>query len=188
MDVIIKGNIFEINCDYICQQCNCITVLPYGYDRAGNPINPHGFSFDIKSKLGVCPYSLRRTIEGRKNIAIETDRPPLGSISIIQSPVKDVKVINMFAQYGFLTPYMYSYKPGSKYYWSGVKHETFEYREDAFFDCLVEMLDMIPKEAVIAFPYKIGCGLAGGNWNNYFKMIQQFAEERNGNVIIVDNS
>lgn len=27
----------------------------------------------------------------------------------------------------------------------------------------------------IGFPYQIGCGLAGGNWSNYLRMIQQFA-------------
>jgi hypothetical protein len=27
----------------------------------------------------------------------------------------------------------------------------------------------------IAFPYGIGCGLAGGNWKRYEEMIEEFA-------------
>ena len=161
----VKGDIFEIDCDYVCQQCNCIAV------------KPHSLSFKIRSKLGVCPYSIR-TAEGTKNLAIKIDRPALGSISIIQSPVKNVKVVCMFAQYSYG-------KPGSYYYYA--RNETFESRENAFSKCLEEM-EMIPKDAVIAFPYKIGCGEAGGKFENYLKMIKRFAKDRDGKVIIVDNT
>ena len=161
----VKGDIFDIECDYICQQCNCIAV------------KPHGLSLKIRSKLGVCPYSVR-TAEGSMNLAIKNDRPDLGSIDIIQSPVKNVKVVCMFAQYSYG-------KPASCYYYS--RDETFESREHAFSQCL-EAMEILPKDAVIAFPYRIGCGLAGGRYKNYLKMIKQFAKDREGKVIIVDNT
>ena len=166
LNMIVKGDIFKTECNYICHQCNCIAV------------KPHGLSFKIRSELGVCPYSSRTNTEGRHNLAIKADRPDLGSISIIQSPIKNVKVVCMFGQYSYG-------KPGSHFYYA--RNETFESRERAFSDCLKEM-ERIPKDAVIAFPYKIGCGLAGGNFDRYYKMIERFAEGRKGNVIVVDNS
>ena len=84
----------------------------------------------------------------------------------------------MFAQYSYG-------KPGSYYFYA--RNETFESRENAFSQCL-EAMDRIPKDAVIAFPYRIGCGLAGGNFKNYLKMIEELAKDREGKVIIVDNT
>lgn len=37
----------------------------------------------------------------------------------------------------------------------------------------------------IAFPYKIGCGLAGGNWNIVRRMIEKFSERIPNDVYIV---
>jgi hypothetical protein len=37
----------------------------------------------------------------------------------------------------------------------------------------------------IAFPYGIGCGLAGGNWKDYSKLLEAFAEKVTGNGVSV---
>lgn len=58
------------------------------------------------------------------------------------------------------------------------------YREMLFQKCL----DQIGQSSIsreIAFPYKIGCGLAGGNWKNYLKMISNFAKKYNVEVSIL---
>ena len=154
--MIVKGDITDIDCNYICQQNNCISVYP------------HSSSLTISNKLGVCPYSNRTSI-GTKNLAIESHRPVLGTISIIQSPIKDVKVVCMFAQYSYG-------KPGSRYYYA--RNETFEFREKAFAECLRDMNNKISPHAVIAFPKNIGCGLAGGRWEIYMEMIESFAKDR----------
>ncbi len=40
-------------------------------------------------------------------------------------------------------------------------------------------LESIPKNIKsIAFPMGIGCGLAGGNWNDYFALIKKFKQSR----------
>ncbi len=40
-------------------------------------------------------------------------------------------------------------------------------------------LESIPRGIKsIAFPMGIGCGLAGGNWNNYLNLIKQFKQNR----------
>ena len=122
----IKGDITKVKCDYICQQNNCIAV------------KPHGLSLTIAREMGVCPYSRRRA-DGKKNLAIEEDRPPLGRILTEKSPFKDVHVICMFAQYSYGTPQ-------SQYYYS--RDETYKTREEAtlswpsqwwsiFFNCKV---------------------------------------------------
>ena len=39
----------------------------------------------------------------------------------------------------------------------------------------------------ILFPYTIGCGLAGGDWDTYQKMIFEFARTVHADVVIVNN-
>lgn len=43
----------------------------------------------------------------------------------------------------------------------------------------------IPKDWNIGFPYKIGCGLAGGDWNVIYPMLKEFADKVQQNVFIV---
>lgn len=70
----------------------------------------------------------------------------LGHIDLVLCPDKKI-VLNMFAQlkYGY---------DGKQY----TNHKAFEL-------CLVEIKRLIPKNEVIAMPYKIGCGLGGGDWD-----------------------
>ena len=42
---------------------------------------------------------------------------------------------------------------------------------DAFWMCLNDLRLQIPEGSTIAFPYKIGCGLGGANWEVIEKMI-----------------
>ena len=48
-----------------------------------------------------------------------------------------------------------------------------ENREGLFQTCLDRFNP--PDGSSVAFPFGIGCGLAGGNWNNYQKMIDTWA-------------
>jgi len=43
----------------------------------------------------------------------------------------------------------------------------------AFQSCLLELKESIPFGATIAMPYKIGCGLGGGNWDIISEMIEK---------------
>lgn len=36
----------------------------------------------------------------------------------------------------------------------------------------------------LAMPYNIGCGMAGGNWSDYFSVIEKFAKDRQINVVL----
>jgi ATP-dependent DNA helicase PIF1 len=59
------------------------------------------------------------------------------------------------------------------------RDETSHCRERWFMDCLnkMQLLKYSHDIKSIAFPYKIGCGLAGGNWNKYTDMLEGFANE-----------
>lgn len=54
--------------------------------------------------------------------------------------------------------------------------DTYALRLNWFESCLNE-ISMIPDIQSIGFPKNIGCGLAGGNWEDYFKLISRFALE-----------
>jgi hypothetical protein len=80
----------------------------------------------------------------------------LGSVQILYIEDANIPrqcVVNMFAQafYGYDDSRYTSY--------------------DAFWNCLNELKNKIPKNSTIAFPYKIGCGLGGANWEIIEKMI-----------------
>ena len=64
-------------------------------------------------------------------------------------------VINMFAQDGY----------GS----DGRRYTSY----DAFWNCLHEIKNILPKGDSIAFPDHIGCGLGGANWNIIRAMIEE---------------
>jgi len=71
----------------------------------------------------------------------------------------------------------------SQVYPGGIKYpksllDGINAREKYFKLCLNE-LDKISYNKTIAFPCYIGCGIAGGNWNNYLKMIEDFAVNHN---------
>jgi hypothetical protein len=62
------------------------------------------------------------------------------------------------------------YYPGiSKY-----NNDTKQHRITWFQECL-NQISQINNIASIAMPYNIGCGAAGGDWDVYFQMINNFA-------------
>ena len=81
-----------------------------------------------------------------------------GTIRIDTAPDEKRVVIHMLAQY----------KPGKP-----SKNETRKEREKWFQHCLKEM-EQIDTDC-IAFPYCIGCGLAGGDWKVYLSLLKQFS-------------
>lgn len=56
--------------------------------------------------------------------------------------------------------------------------DTYEQRETWFGEALADLATQLKEEKeTVAFPYKIGCGLAGGNWEKYRAMIEKFDED-----------
>lgn len=58
----------------------------------------------------------------------------------------------------------------------------------AFAECLeklITVLDSYSEEWTVAFPYGIGCGLAGGNWETISKVLEIFSEKVRQPVYVV---
>jgi len=66
------------------------------------------------------------------------------------------------------------YYPGRSKYPRGKKDGVLT-REVAFMHCLDKVL-LIKNLRSVAFPWKIGCGAAGGDWETYRRLIKFFAE------------
>lgn len=66
---------------------------------------------------------------------------------------KSKVIINMFAQ--------------ERYGYDGKRYTSYK----AFEMCLEDIHRSVPIGSVIAMPYKIGCGLGGGNWDTIYEMI-----------------
>lgn len=81
------------------------------------------------------------------------------------------KVINLMAQ-----------KYPGKAYWSGGKAQRVKY----FSKCLGELKKYFcfHKSVTIGFPYRIGCGLGGGDWDEYSKMLNDF-NKQNKNITLI---
>lgn len=55
--------------------------------------------------------------------------------------------------------------------------DTAAQREIWFSQCLNSLLAILKPGDSVAFPHNIGCNLAGGNWNNYSKLLEIFAKQ-----------
>lgn len=143
---IIEGDLLKAKEYHIAQQCNCVTV------------RSHGLSKSIANKWPDADiYAKRKSIKGR-NCAITRSIP--GTIQ--KCNAKNKVIICMFAQYC----------PGKVGHYSRVygSNETSEDRQKWFLECL-NMIDNDDSINEVAMPYLIGCGLAGGNWDVYKKML-----------------
>lgn len=85
-----------------------------------------------------------------------------GTIHISGDGKSQRLVINMYAQY----------YPGAAKISGNI--DTAEARLCYFKSCL-ESISSIEDIKCIAFPYGIGCGLAGGSWSTYYEILSEFA-------------
>lgn len=83
-----------------------------------------------------------------------------GTIEIFGNNQNQRYIINMYAQFN----------PGKP---DNSKIDNQEIRKRYFYNCLKEIAKIKDLES-IAFNYNIGCGLAGGNWEEYLALLQKF--------------
>lgn len=82
----------------------------------------------------------------------------LGKIQVV-NVASNKNIINMFGQ--------------ESYGYDGKRYTSY----DAFWACLGEIREHIPKGSKIGFPAKIGCGLGGANWEIIFRMIKEVLDD-----------
>ncbi len=92
-----------------------------------------------------------------------TDPDEMGTIAVRGNGNEKRFVIGMFGQF----------YPGEVKYPSSTK-DGYEARIKAFQSCLTNV-SLIEDLESVAFPWGIGCGAAGGNWEKYLAMIQHFS-------------
>jgi hypothetical protein len=147
--------------DAIAQQSNCVGCDGRGLAQGVADKFPWG-----------CAYAQRRRMPPANKFAIQEDRPKPGTIDARRGPSGTPLVINMFSQYEMGGPGKYrrvEFPPGVS--------DLAPQREKWFAECLqaVSQLPAASRPRSIAFPHQIGCGLAGGNWERYARMIADFA-------------
>lgn len=69
------------------------------------------------------------------------------------------------------------YYPGKSKYSNDTKEKRIEWFRQAL-ELIDETICDNGNNYSFAFPYKIGCGLAGGDWNLYYDMIKDFASDK----------
>jgi len=135
---VCEGNLLDASEDYIVQQCNCVSTKPHGLSRYIADRYPHG---DV--------YAF---------IAPETRIP--GTIAT-RGKIGERPIICAFAQFGVGKPGTYQnadFRLGQ---------DSYDMRRDWFRSCLDHIFaEHNPRS--VAFPYKIGCGLAGGHWEDVY--------------------
>ena len=166
--------------DAIVHQCNCLTV------------KAHGLSAQIAKKYPWGDVYRFRRCQRFRNLAIPADRKEPGTIQILRNPGLDVvknsngesrlvpkkpDVIALYAQWDFG-------KGGGYQRILSHHRDTPQERERWFAQCLEE-LGKCDHYQNLTFPYKIGCGLAGGNWDHYLTMIRDFAVKYKKHVTLL---
>lgn len=157
---IIYGDILNITEGIICQQVNCMGVMRSGLAKQIRDKYPkvyYRYVEFLKDK-GKKVVKIGENVRGLK-VVEETNKDYLGRVQFVDVK-KNLCVVNMFAQYEY----------------GRLKQVYTEY--DHFDQCLINMLTTIVnnkylEELPIYFPYKIGCGLGGGDWNIIFKLIEK---------------
>ena len=156
-----QGDLLDATEDYIVQQCCCTALKPYGLSAAIATRWPT-----------VNPYNGRRRL--RYNWAKLEDRPLPGTIQVLEEAGREV--ICLFGQYTHAKPGVYD-DPAM----TGTP-DTYDDRLRYFQMGLEEITKLRPKS--VAFPFKIGCGLAGGDWKKYKQAIDEWAA-RNPDIQVV---
>ena len=151
---VVIGNLFDSDAQYICHQCNCLT-------KKGKYI-----AKDIFDK-----FKYANVYETREECHWKDARDRPGTITVCGNGKDERYVINMFGQYF----------PGIPRFPNSTV-DGYEKRKEYFKQCLQAIADEDIDS--IAFPWKIGCGAAGGGWDEYLKMIGVLADSIDGEVFI----
>ena len=130
----------------ICHQVNCQGVMGAGIAK------------QIRARWPEVYEDYKKTIENAKAQIAGLENPPddilLGAVACTTT-VDGHRVASLFAQYD------YGYGPR--------RYTNYE----AFANCLENLNILVPAYIPIAFPYKIGCGLGGGDWDIIQLMIRK---------------
>lgn len=145
----VIGDLLDATQDYICHQVNCGGRMASGVAKA------------IRAKWPEVYYEYRAKYDEAEDFASNNKYEAiaadylLGHIQTVNADNEGRYVINMFAQ--------------QTYGYDGCRYTSY----DAFQQCLDEIKTFVDKGSSLAFPWKIGCGLGGANWEVIRTMITE---------------
>lgn len=147
---IVKGDLLDSNEDIIGHQCNCVTRSSRGLAAAIFHRYPYANDYHLPPAPPAPPAP---SPEGRPARTVGTYR-------VYGDPAKGQRlVLNLYAQY----------QPGYVEAEKSLRLQWFQSALESF------MRDIYPHRIRLGLPHLIGCGLAGGDWNQYSTIIQQLA-------------
>lgn len=160
--ILVEGDLLDFDAQCIAHQCNCVSKGVAGLAK---------FLFEKYPKADI--YVERNnnyTFHKPGEIYVRDDY----RIDNSGTSWKNIYIINMTSQ--FLPG-----PPGSSFEIAPgmTVTETSETREKLFVQCLKEIKIIVEENKIesIAFPYRVGCGLAGGNWDRYKFVLDKFADQ-----------
>jgi hypothetical protein len=157
MILVKEANLLDATEDFVVQQACCTACKPHGLSQVIALQWPWGN-----------PYAKRVPMKKGGNTATEKTRDIPGTVGILGNGKDERFVVCLFAQYAMGKPGIYNSfgNPDSK-----------QDRERYFKQCLEDLANLIPPNSSLALPYKIGCGLAGGDWSNYEKLLGEWVSK-----------
>lgn len=141
---IIHGDLLTTDAKYICHQVNCRGVMGSGVAKQIRAKYPEVYEAYVQKCND--PDSRLSYFDGVHSC--------LGTAQFV--PCHDGHVVvNLFAQYGYGR--------------DGATYTNYT----AFRVCVAELTIGVPPGETIAMPYKIGCGLGGGDWETILDIIDE---------------
>lgn len=158
-----KGNLLESDCDYICQQVNCQGKMNSGIAK------------QIREKWPIVYQNYMAKCNFNHPSGYIHPELLLGDIQIVGlwDDYNETKfhqsVINMYSQLN--------------YGYDGRRYTSY----DAFWNCVNLIKQSVPTDKKIGFPYNIGCGLGGANWNVILTMIDTVLADYTVEIYVLED-
>lgn len=157
-----RADLLEANADCIVQQCNCVTLNAQGL--AANIASRYAYADLYGKRTGRNASCATPATQDTPGTCILARPPPDGAgpvVAHLMGQIAPGKPASAARKYGVL--------PGT---------DNAKCRHEYFKSALDELADVCLQEGwkIVAFPFHIGCGLAGGSWPDYLAMLQEFSK------------
>lgn len=165
---IRHGDVLSSKETFLIHQCNCVSKYAAGV------------AYSIFKKYPYSNiYEKRTYVDSPGETMIKGDIPTIEHDANI-NPKHRRLIANLLSQY---------YPGGSsKRFTHEGEIDTKEQRKLWFYMCLKNIAIFCDENPTLkrelAVPYGIGCGLAGGNWPEYYKILETFAKDYSFDIVI----
>ena len=154
--IIMEGNLLHTPIQIIAHQVNSIVVMNAGVARQIKDLYPEVY------------YAYANYV---KDFTELNDMSPLGECFVQETDDERHIILNVFGQESYGRDKRYTdYGALKKGFVNGIRWVRDEYQNGEYYGIL---------QLTIAIPYKIGCGLAGGDWEVVKKILEEIEQEEN---------